>query len=281
MIRRRILALCVPGLVAMTLFSGCAGSEEFPEPPPERRVKASKKKSGDLPEVAAPTDGVVKGRVVLVGDAPKIEIIQAMAGHNDKDVCLAPDADETEKIAQQWILSTDKKGVANVVVRLAPPKGQKFKAIAPKETEVEVDQPHCAFKPHVVALAPGQRLLVKNSAPVPHNIKMTVDPASGNVNKSIVIQPKSQLAAMELNYQKKPIDIACDFHSWMTGKVYLSDHPYIAVTDKNGEFTIKNVPIGVPLKVEAIHEAGTVVGDGVEQTFKAGDNVLDLKVQPK
>jgi hypothetical protein len=272
--------LLIPAFAAVSLLSGCGGGEEKKQDPaPSAERKEKKKKGGQLAELDAPTDGVLKGRVVLDGPTPKIEPIVAMAAHNDKAVCLA--GNDAEKNDPTWILAPDNKGVANVVIKLVPPEGKKFKKIDPAQKEVEIDQPHCAFVPHVVALVPGQILKIKNSASVVHNTKMGIDPTA-NAEFDQSIQPRS-FKTVELNPQKAPVRVGCSFHSWMTGLVYVADHPYIAVTKEDGTFEIPNVPTGVELTVVGIHESGDVDGgkDGKKMTFTKGDNQLDLKVKAR
>ena len=41
-----------------------------------------------------------------------------------------------------------------------------------------------------------------------------------------------------------PFYIKCDVHPWMKTWVLVSDHPYYAVTDSNGNYEIKGVPAG-------------------------------------
>jgi hypothetical protein len=48
------------------------------------------------------------------------------------------------------------------------------------------------------------------------------------------------------------IRFKCDVHPWMFAFVGVVDHPYFAVTDKDGNFTLKGVPPGKYV-VEAIH----------------------------
>lgn len=270
---------------ALVLLSGCAGGEEK-KPDAAKPVAVEKKekvkKGGKTEELSAATDGVLKGRVVIDGPAPKVEEIAAMQKHNDSKVCLAPDATEAEKSAQTWLLASDGKGVANVVIKLLPPAGKKFKDIPAETKEVVMDQPHCAFVPHVVALTPGQVLVMKNSAAVPHNTKSAVEAGTANENKSVTIPP-GQSTTFDLKPQRKPVSLSCDFHPWMTAFAYVNDSPYIAVTDKDGNFEIKNVPTGVELAVVGIHETGDVDGgkEGQKKTFTPGANTLDLKVKVK
>ncbi len=61
-----------------------------------------------------------------------------------------------------------------------------------------------------------------------------------------------------------PVRLSCDIHKWMTGVVRVYDHPYAAVTDKDGNFEIKNAPAGAEVRVLVWHEldesnAGTEV----------------------
>jgi hypothetical protein len=38
--------------------------------------------------------------------------------------------------------------------------------------------------------------------------------------------------------------LSCGSHPWMKGYGWCFDHPYFAVTDKDGKFEIKNIPAG-------------------------------------
>ena len=38
--------------------------------------------------------------------------------------------------------------------------------------------------------------------------------------------------------------VNCDVHPWMRGFVQVMDHPYFAVVDANGSYTIANIPPG-------------------------------------
>jgi hypothetical protein len=50
-----------------------------------------------------------------------------------------------------------------------------------------------------------------------------------------------------------PMKITCDFHPWIMGYVLVQDHPYMAVTDKQGRFRIEKIPYG-EIKVQIWHE---------------------------
>ena len=74
----------------------------------------------------------------------------------------------------------------------------------------------------------------------------------------------------ELHYRNEeylPVPIDCSGRRGMEGRVLLRDSPYMAKTDANGKFTIKNLPAGT-FTIEIWHEEyGTqtqsvTVGDG-------------------
>src|SRR5262249_50621952 len=190
------------------------------------------------------------------------------------------------------------KGVANVVVWLRPPDGKFFKIPADQQSrkdEVKIDQPFCAFEPHVVAMytyfwdpeskklkKTGQTFRVLNSAEFPHNTNITPSNTLANTGKNEIIQPKK-----DMSYDAKPdveskqggeelLNVACNIHQWMNGKALVFDHPYFAVTDAKGEYEIKNAPAGAEVVVAYWHE--TFPGNRVKQaaktdkvTIKAGD----------
>jgi hypothetical protein len=49
------------------------------------------------------------------------------------------------------------------------------------------------------------------------------------------------------------VPFKCDVHGWMNAYVGVLDHPYFAVTGKDGKFDLKTVPPGT-YTIEAWHE---------------------------
>ena len=38
--------------------------------------------------------------------------------------------------------------------------------------------------------------------------------------------------------------LVCDTHAWMLGYIHVFDHPFFAMTDERGAFSIANIPAG-------------------------------------
>jgi hypothetical protein len=239
-------------------------------------------------ETCAQGWGNVKGQVVWTGE--KIPPRRVIKVDKDQNHCLS----KGPLLSEELMIDPKSKGVANVIVWLAAPKGAlpinpDLKAVPDKK--VEVDQPLCQFVPRVVVLRAGQTLVVKNSGAVPHSVK--IDPPSGGVNagENLVI-PAGQ--TIEFGGKKafkaelKPMMLGCAFHGWMTGLIGVFDHPYFAVTDKDGMFEMKNAPAGdirlfayhettgwqhMPRQADKINEIGGRFGQRI--TIKPGET-LDL-----
>jgi len=95
--------------------------------------------------------------------------------------------------------------------------------------------------------------------------------------------PKGDYKVQEFNYESvpAPMEISCQFHTWMNGWILFFDNPYHAVTKADGSFEIKNVPIGTDLTVVAWHEGKSPKEFYTkEMKFKKGENKLDdLKIK--
>lgn len=231
--------------------------------------------------------GDVTGRITWGGAVPAAAAIDVKA-NPDGPACTKNGPIPVET----WVVSKD-KGLKNVFVWLEPAtKGGKL-PIHPDlqkvpEKGVDMDQPSCAFIPHAVALRQGQSLIAKNSSPIAHNFKWTGNPAK-NPGGNVLLPPGGEKEIKGLVEEKLAISVECNVHPWMKGYVRVFDHPYFAVTDADGNFTIKNAPAGAPAgayKLKYWHGSGGWLGgvagkDGYDVTIKPGANKLEDKVYPE
>ncbi|HEX3146786.1 MAG TPA: hypothetical protein VHR66_01715 [Gemmataceae bacterium] len=212
----------------------------------------------------------VKGQFIWDKDKGAPPARMVIKPTKDEEVCAKDKDFKTE----EWVISP-KGGIKNVVVWLAPePKagGPKLKDLPPfdakdfhpamakpAKADVEIDQPCCRFIPHIVLAQEGQGMVIKNSAPVPHNAKWTSQ-KNGEINPLIPSGAQFKLPD-PLVADRFPITVECSIHPWMKAYVWVFKHPYFAVTDDEGNFEIKNVPVlDGKLRLVAWHEAG-VAGD--------------------
>jgi plastocyanin len=158
-------------------------------------------------------------------------------------------------------------GLADVIVSL---KGITGKSTGASADPVVMDQKGCLYSPQIVAIQTGQKLIVKNSDPCVHNVhtKPAANPESNQVQ-----MPGGADLTFTFDKPEPFLKFQCDVHQWMFAWVTVFDHPYFSVSDKDGKFTIKNVPAG-KYTLEAAHrKLGTQTADievtdaGVVQNF--------------
>ncbi len=230
--------------------------------------------------------GTVKGTITWGGkEIPKQMQIAQVAGHQDKAACTM---NGNVVIDETWVVNPKNKGLEWTFVWLvdpnkkgAPPIHPNLKAV--KEPKVVMDQPLCHFTPHGIALREGQVLVAKNSAGIAHNFKWTGNPATPNAGNNVLIAPGGSFEIKGLVSDRFPIKIECNIHPWMNGWVRVFDHPYFAVTDKDGKFEMKDAPAG-NYNLMIWHGSGGWLGgaagkNGKAITIKAG-GVTDLGDMP-
>lgn len=205
----------------------------------------------------------------------------------DKEHCLS----KGPIFKEEFVINPKNKGVRWAIVYLMSADGftkeipvhPSLKAI--KNPVVEIDQPCCKFEPHLLALREGQTLLVKNSAPIAHNVNVQGGTKGPNLNQIVPPGGKLKIDSDQLTARPTPINVACNIHGWMSGKVFVLKNPYFAITDENGNFEIKNAPAGDFRVVGWQEGMGWVAGDkspnkmGRKITIKAG-GVTDLGQLP-
>ena len=132
------------------------------------------------------------------------------------------------------------KSAENIAVYVDAIPDKKFDAPA---DHVVIDQRKMAFIPHVAVVQQGTTVDFLNSDPVGHNVYWPSISGNKALKGNLGTWPKGQ---------KKPFvfkdlgvaSLLCNVHPEMSGYVVIVPTPYFAVTDKDGNFEIKNVPAG-------------------------------------
>lgn len=120
----------------------------------------------------------------------------------------------------------------------------------------------------------GQVLVTKNSSPVNHNVNIIS--TGNNPSQNLLIPAGKELKVEGWGAANAPTKIECNIHPWMVAWVRVFNHPYFAITDKDGNFEMKNAPSGEYNLVVWQEEVGWVKGGkvGVPVNIKA-DGVTD------
>lgn len=132
------------------------------------------------------------------------------------------------------------KSAENIAVYVDAIPDKKFDA--PKEPVV-IDQRKMAFAPHVVAVQQGTTVEFLNSDPVGHNVYWPSISGNKKLAHNLGTWPKGEKKPFQFN-DLGAASLLCNVHPEMSGYVVITPTPYFAVTDKDGNFEIKNLPAG-------------------------------------
>lgn len=125
----------------------------------------------------------------------------------------------------------------NTIVFIEKVKGN-FK---PLKKNPVVNQKGLTFIPHVLPVVQGTTVDFLNSDKVLHNV-FSPDDCAGNFNLGSWPQGKIKSKIYD-NIGCESV-VLCNVHPEMEAYVVVLQNPYFAVTNKNGEFQIDNVPRG-------------------------------------
>lgn len=210
----------------------------------------------------------VSGKVTLKGTPPperKIEFDETCGKLHDKDVTT-----------RHFVVGKE-NGLANVFVYIKSGlEGKTFSA--PTEAPV-LDQQGCQYEPYVMGVMTNQKFKIQNSDDFLHNVHAQPKVA-GNKEFNIGQPTKGSVKEASFPNREVLVKFKCDVHAWMFAYIGVVEHPFFAVTDKDGNFKLPaNLPAGKYV-LEAFHlKAGAVTQEieVAEGAKKTADFTLEVK----
>jgi hypothetical protein len=168
-------------------------------------------------------------------------------------------------------------------------KGLPAKAADASTPPAVMDQKGCLYVPQFMAIQTGQQLVVKNSDPATismHNVHInpTVPGDLDPYQSAGKISQPQMAGGADLTFTfpaaENFMKFQCDVHNWMYAWVTVVDNPYFAMTDKDGKFTIKNVPPG-KYTISALHYKLAKTGIDKPVEVKDGGATVDFTIDAK
>lgn len=242
-----------------------------------------------LPALGAePEWGHLSGRFLYDGDPPPASSLDVPESHL-RPLGLKEVPDESLVVGKEG-------GLANVFIWLRPAIGVK-PAIHPsyetsEESTVELIARDLRLRPRAFVMRTSQTLAFRHEdTRTAYNLKFDT---IGNA-PYCGLMPAGQTTTLSFERPERiPINVSCNIHPWISSRLLVLDHPYAAVTDQEGRFEIRNLPVGT-WDFVSLHERSGYIKqpmiDGrqlewkrgtFEYTIKPGDNTLgEVLVAPE
>ena len=266
-----VLLLCVSMLA-------CSRQQEVPRAVTPKALRQINKREVDAPESASPhyvsapviqEKATLKFNVVLDGPVPKREKLKVNGA-----VC------GNLNIQSEKMVVGKGGAIENFLVYfdVRKNKGVKLPKFPVPQKQAVLDNKGCVFVPHILPVRAGQNFVVTNSDAEGHNAKFAF---FENKEQNPLVPPKGKTAIPVPNAEIAPTPVSCNIHTWMEAYVVVFDHPYLSISDENGEIEIQDLPVGkLTFKLWHENQARSIdegVLNGEKGKWRRGNIEIDLK----
>jgi hypothetical protein len=271
------IAMLVTGLAGLALVSGCDMNKVDPGGGaatktrvtvrttigPDTGVEDTQNGTNPVTPTATAGPGSLVGTIKFQGAAPVLSAKAAKGQPKDPTVC-AKDA----AIPDESLMVSSGGGLKNVFIYMKK-KPKSWKGEFKSETPILFDQKHCIFTSHALIVPVKYDFKIGNGDSVAHNVNFSG--AVKNPKDNFSVSGGTSVDYALKRSENSPFRINCDIHSWMDAYMLPLDHPFAAITDDEGNFTIPDVPSG-EYDFRIWHERGnTSYLDTVKINVTAGD----------
>ena len=183
--------------------------------------------------------GTLSGQFVLSGTVPVLPpLVSATAprvGFSAKCGTTIPD--------ESLVIDPNTKGIENVVLYLpkAPSSVHPSLTVRP-HLPVTFDATCGRFAPHVLFVQTNQAVICRSLDPLSYNVHTY--PMKNKQENFIVGPAPGPISVTPRVAERLPFKVDCGIHPWMSAYWLVLDHPYAAITAKDGRFAIRQLPVG-------------------------------------
>jgi plastocyanin len=117
------------------------------------------------------------------------------------------------------------------------------KTFPPPAKPITMDQKNLKFVPHVLVILKGSTVNFLNSDSVGHNVFWPSISGNKKLGHNLGTWPQGQEKSFTFN-DLGVASLLCNVHPEMSGYIVVVATPYFAVTNKDGEFELKDIPPG-------------------------------------
>ncbi|HEX3867285.1 MAG TPA: carboxypeptidase regulatory-like domain-containing protein [Gemmatimonadaceae bacterium] len=119
----------------------------------------------------------------------------------------------------------------------------KGKAIS-EDKRADLASENCTIDPRVLAVSVGTTVNVENDDKALHTLVFTRSASHDTLTKMSFFNTGEVVASERLAKTPGIVDVTCVQHPWTRSSIAVFAHPYFAVTDPSGRFSIDSLPPG-------------------------------------
>jgi plastocyanin len=190
------------------------------------------------------TPGVVQSPAAVTGT------ISTAAAPADSMVAVARDPQVCGDSAAIREIALNGSALGNALVWVVGvPSGKKL----PETRRTTLTIERCRIDPRVTAVVAGSTINLFSRDRAAHTVRFYRE-GNGTPVARIMTMDAGQVVPSEAIAEKPGIvEARCEMHPWVRGYVAVFEHPYFAITDASGGFTIDQLPAGT-YTVKVWHE---------------------------
>lgn len=192
--------------------------------------------------------GALHGRIAVTGSVPKLAKLRVPTPTTPR---LSKRASEEEvemyeaslvEIEDESLQVDAENGLANAFVYLAKPPSD-WQPSTAEFKPLTIEMQDYRFEPRAAILRVGQDMRLKNAGVTEDNFNFQ---ALNNGGQNRLVKEKAEftIASPFTRAEQVPIQAKSGVNSWKTTYLLPLDHPFAAVTDKQGRFSVEGLPSG-------------------------------------
>ena len=190
--------------------------------------------------VSVNNGGKLRGKVTLTGPIPKVRSFHMIHAPNI-EYCGRMSDGKGHRLLYDFTVS-DKGGLKDTVIAI---QGlQKGKPFHPQIQTLNISL--CHSEKYVIGVRNSEDILIQNTDPIRHEIATyEIGESLANQITNKPVDPKT--SQVRSAYVRKGVDqflMKCNLHPFLQTRAFLVDNPYYTVTDKDGNFSIEDIPPG-------------------------------------
>ena len=123
----------------------------------------------------------------------------------------------------------------------------------PDSRRATVTLERCAFGPKVSAVVAGSTVNLFSRDRASHRVRFYREGAGTPVADMLTVDAGQVIPSERIAAEPGIVEARCEMHPWVRAYIAVFDHPYFAITDDNGAFSIDELPAGT-YTVKVWHE---------------------------